>query len=372
MKKFVISLIAICATLFFVSCGGDSKSPEKVEGDTDTTDTEKEGDDKTDSDSGNSGEGDTTPAGDTDSDTPADTDNPDTPADTDNPDTPADTDNPDTPADTDDPDSDNPDNENPLYKKFVGRWAAEVILHSNSVALGIPAPSITTRYFIADFYVNEKGQLDMNKVDNKLCRTDNRTGEKNATSASNVLFNESKFNTVFFHWKPADIAGQEDTPYVEVAENGEEISFKLNKDWELRGARMDNPATENMIDKKSDPRIFDHDEDGKDAFTLGIKGKTSLSTGTMYYVQRLWHVFEGKMVAEDKIEGNVDWSDEQFLVDATNATLKAPKNTTTLKDKSIFQFRKVSDSMDCDTLVNQLDTVFDLVDPNAGDAVGVN
>ena len=211
----------------------------------------------------------------------------------------------------------------------------------------------------------------MNKVGDMLCRTDNRTGEKNSTAASNVLFNDSKFNTVFFHWKPADIAGQEDAPYVEVAENGEEISFKLNQDWELRGAKMDNPAAEDMISNKNDSRIFDHDNDGKDAFTLGIKGKTSLSTGTMYYVQRLWHIFEGKLVADGKIEGNVDWNDEQFLVDATNATLKAPKNTTTLKDKSIFQFKKVADDMDCDAMLNQLNTVFDLVDPNAGDAEGV-
>ena len=357
----MISIAAICATLFFVSCGGDSKTPtpsddsdtvadtEHEGGDTDTaTDTEHEGGD-TDTATDTEHEG-----GDTDTATDTDPDTTDTTTDT---------------TSEEGPDTDT--EENPLYAKFIGRWAAEVILHSNSVALGIPAPSITTRYFLVDFYVNDKGQLDMNKVDNILCRTDNRTGEKNATSASNVLFNESKFNTIFWHWKPADLPGHEGELYVEVAENGEEISFKLNKDWELRGANMEDPSTEKMIEKNSDTRIFDHDNDGKDAFTLGIKGKTSLSTGTMYYVQRLWHIFEGKMVADDKIEGNVDWNDEQYLVDATNATLKAPKNTTTIKEKSIFQFRKVDEDMNCETMLPQLDTIFDLVDEYAGDAVGV-
>ena len=361
----MISVAAICATLFFVSCGGDSKTPEKVDEPDTATDsgTDDESDTATDAEPTDEPTNPTDPT-----DNP--TDEPTNPTDpTDNP-----TDEPTNPTDEPTNPTDNPtdptDPENPLYAKFVGRWAAEVILHSNSVALGIPAPSITTRYFLVDFYVNEKGQLDMNKVGDMLCRTDNRTGEKNSTAASNVLFNESKFNTIFFHWKPADIAGQEDAPYVEVAENGEEISFKLNKDYELRGAKMENP-TEDMINDKNDSRIFDHDNDGKAAFTLGIKGKTSLSTGTMYYVQRLWHIFEGKLVADGKIEGNVDWSDEQYLVDATNATLKAPKNTTTIKEKSIFQFKKVTDDMDCDAILNQLDTVFDLVDPNAGDAVGV-
>jgi hypothetical protein len=211
----------------------------------------------------------------------------------------------------------------------------------------------------------------MDKVENKICSTENRTGERNSTSASNVLFNNSKFNTVFWHWKPYNIESHENDPYVEVAQNGEEITFKLNKDYELRGANMNNPATEDMISDNGDERIFDHDEDGKPAFTLGIKGKNAVATGTMYYVQRLWHVFEGSMVAADKIEGKVDWSDEQYLVDATNLTLKAPKNTITDPQKSIFQFRKVDNNMDCGTLLGQLDTVFDLVDPNADDAVGV-
>jgi len=367
MKKFVISIVAICAMMIFVACGGNTSDKKDNNGDkTDSTDTEEENDgDKTDT--GDTGDKtDTSDTGDTGdkTDTEDPSDSGDSTSDEDTADTSDSTDE----GDTEQADSGSDDN---LYAKFVGRWAAEVILHADSVALGIPAPSITTRYFLVDFYVNEKGQLDMDKVDNKLCSTKNRTGKRTATAASNVLFNDSKFNTIFHHWKPYDIEGQEDTPYVEVAKDGAATTFKLNKDYELRGANMDNPATENMISKSDDSRIFDHDNDGKPAFTLGIKGKSAISTGTMYYVQRLWHVFEGSVVAADKIEGKVDWSDEQYLVDATNSTLKAPKNTTTDPNKSIFQFRKVDNAMDCDAMLGQLDTIFDLVDANAGDAEGV-
>ena len=370
MKKFFVSIAVICTMLFFASCGDNSS--DKKEDNTEKTDTENEHDgdtNDTDSDTGADTGADTGTETDTDTDTGSQTDtDSDTGADT-GTETDTDTGTGDTDADTD-TDTDTGDNAQ-LYEKFVGRWAAKVILHSNSVAANIPAPSITTRYFVVDFYVNDKGQLDMDKVDNILCSTENRTGQECATAQSNVLFNDSFFNTIFFHWKPYNIEGQENVPYVEVAKNGEEISFQLNKDYDLRGANMNNPATEDMIANNNDARIFDHDNDGKVAFTLGIKGKSALSTGTMYYVQRLWHVFRGTLVDENTIEGKVEWSDEQHLVDATNLTLKAPKNTVTDKEKSIFQFKKVAEDMDCSKMLEDLDTIFDIVDPNAGDAVGL-
>ena len=143
MKKFMISVAAICAALFFVSCGGNSTTNDP------TTNPTDEPTNPTDE-----------PTNPTDEPTIEPTTEPTTEDPTDEPTTEPTTEEP-----TDEPTTEptETDPENPLYAKFVGRWAAEVILHSNSVALGIPAPSITTRYFLVDFYVNEKGQLDMNK-----------------------------------------------------------------------------------------------------------------------------------------------------------------------------------------------------------------
>ena len=126
-----------------------------------------------------------------------------------------------------------------------------------------------------------------------------------------------------------------------------------------------------MISNKNDSRIFDHDEDGHPAFTIGFHGSTSATSGNMYYVQKLWHIFTGKLVEDGKIEGNIEWDDKQFVVDAESSLLKASKKTVTHADKSIFQFVKVDNNMDCNTMLGQLNTLFDLVDPNAGDAEGV-
>ena len=209
-----------------------------------------------------------------------------------------------------------------------------------------------------------------------LCRTDNRTGAEpsgidltGGAKKGNVLFNAPyKFNTVFHHWKPYDIPGQEDMPYVKVAQSGEKITFTLNKDYELRGADMGNPATEAMPTSDNDDRINDQDKDGNDAFTIGFQGFVN---GDIFYVQRLTHIFTGELVADGKINGNVEWTDEQYAHQSTkDLTLKGQKTTVTDKDKSIFQFVKVADDMGCDALLGQIDTVFDLVDPYKDDAVG--
>ena len=340
MKKFMISIVAICAALFFVSCGGDSKSPEKVD-DPDT-------------------------AADTDTDS---SDNPDTAADTDptNPDNPTNPDEPTNPTDdpTDEPTTDPENCElSELEQEFVGTWAQKIILRSkSSTTLAKNVPSVTTRYIVTEIKPNKDCKLDFFKKDNQICKTDNRTGD-NALNKGVVKFNEpdSKFNTIFHHWKPADLPGHENDAYLEIAEEGGEKTFKLNKDWELRGANMTDPSTEDMVSEKTDERIFDHDGDGKAAFTIKFNGFVD---GPLYYVQRLSHVLTGKVVSEGKIEGNVEWSDEQYAhPDTPNTTLKGQKTTVTDTSKSVFQLVKVDDSMDCATLLEKAGEIFDIVDPN--------
>lgn len=366
MKKQLLTISIILAVLFFISCGGDGDKDNTDTGDTaEPTDT---GDTTEPADTGDTTEptdtGDTTEPTDTgDTTEPTDTGSDDETTDTGSDDEPTDTGNDDEPADT------ACTEEEQQYAKYLGRWAQEIILHSkSSTTLAKNVPSITTRYVLADFYINDKCQLDMKKVDNKLCRTDNRTGD-NVANKGNVLFNEpdSKFNTIFRHWKPYDIEGQEDMPYIEISEEGD---FIINKDWELRGANMENPATEDMVADDNDTRIFDHDQDSKAAFTIKFNGFVS---GPIYYVQRLSHVFTGHFVADNKVEGNIEWTDEQYAhQDTPNLTLKGQKTTDTFTDKSIFQFVKVDDDMNCETMLQQVDagTLFDLVDPNAGDATG--
>ena len=170
MKKFVISIAAICAALFFVACG-DSDGTETAYGVEDNAEEDGQKEENGNKEDGGNGGSTNTDNEQPDSDENTDTEDSNNDEDADTGDNSSDEDTADT-ADSGEKDCD----PNPLYEKFIGRWAAEIILHSVSTASGIEAPSITTRYMLVDFYVNDKCQLDMNKVDNRLCRTDNRTG----------------------------------------------------------------------------------------------------------------------------------------------------------------------------------------------------
>ena len=392
MKKFAVSIAAICAMMFFVACGGNSTgNTDTGDSTTDTGDsTTDTGDSATDTGDSTTDTGDsTTDTGDSTTDTgDSTTDTGDSTTDTGD----STTDTGDSTTDTGDSTTDTGDSEpdddtepadtgdsepqgcelSDLEKEFVGTWAQKIILRSkSSTTLAKNVPSVTTRYLVTEIKADANCKLDFFKKGNRICRTDNRTGDSNANKGV-VGFNEpnSKFNTIFKHWKPADLPGHEGEPYLEVAENGGEKTFKLNRDWELRGADMTDPSTEEMISDKGDGRIFDHDEDGKSAFTITFNGFVS---GPIYYVQRLNHILTGKVVAEGKIEGNVKWDDEQYThPDTPNLTLKGQKTTVTDETKSVFQLVKVDDSMDCETLLEKADNgeIFDLADPNEADHIG--
>ena len=352
----MISIAAICAVIFFISCGDNTSTKQdenNTEPDTENgTGDENVKDDETENGNGNGN------VEETDSDDPADSG--------DQTDSVEETDSDDQADSEDQTDSDEPENceLSELEQEFVGTWAQKIILRSkSSTTLAKNVPSVTTRYLVVEIKPDANCKLDFNKKADQICRTDNRTGD-NIANKGVVKFNEpdSKFNTIFHHWKPADLPGHEGEAYLEIAEEGGEKTFKLNKDWELRGANMSDPSTEDMVANKNDARIFDHDGDGNAAFTIKFNGFVS---GPMYYVQRLSHVLTGKVVGEGKIEGNVEWSDEQFAhPDTPNATLKGQKTTVTDTSMSVFQLVKVDDSMDCATLLENANSIFDIADPN--------
>ena len=353
MKKLMISIAAICAVIFFVSCGDSSSTENDNNGGNNTGDNDSENENGDNTDSGKEDEEENN-VSETDTETPDNT-----------PSEPEDTEvNDNEPDEEPEPATCDLSELSELEQEFVGTWAQKIILRSkSSTTLAKNVPSVTTRYIVAEIRPDANCKLDFNKKANQICRTDNRTGD-NIANKGVVKFNEpdSKFNTIFHHWKPADLPGHEGEAYLEIAEESGEKTFKLNKDWELRGANMTDPSTEDMVANKNDARIFDHDGDGNAAFTIKFNGFVS---GPMYYVQRLSHVLTGKVVGEGKIEGNVEWTDEQFAhPDTPNATLKGQKTTVTDTSMSVFQLVKVDDSMDCATLLENADSIFDIADPN--------
>ena len=353
MKKAAFFL---CMIAFFVSsCGENSETDENNWGNQDN--------EVTDEDSGNTGD-----TGDSRTDTDIE-DIEDTVDDSDTSDQ-SDTSDTSEQSDKDEiPDEDT--TVDPLLAQFVGTWAQKIILKSvSSTSLAKNVPSVTIRYILAEMSVDKNGNLDMTRKGSRLCWIDNETGDS-VLNKGVVLFNEpdSKMTTIYHFWKPNEVPGFEESANVTVTENGEEISFATGKEWELRGATMTDPATEEMVKPKDDgglgdddPRIYDHDVDGKPAYTIKFSGFVN---GDIYYVQRLYAIYTGKLVSEGKIEGNVEWGDDQYAHTATpNITLKGQKTTVTETNNSVFQFIKVDDTMTCTDLIAQKHTLFDVANPN--------
>jgi len=352
MKRLFIFALIMTALLFAAGCGDEKKENNWENQDKETTD----------EDSGNTGDtgntGNTGNTGDT-----GNTGNTGNTGDT------GDTGNTGDTATDEENDTEVEDEDiyvDPVKAKFIGTWAQKIILKSvSSTSLAKNVPSVTTRYIISKIKLNNNNDLEIDRLNGIMCRTDNRTGDSTLNKGV-VGFNEpnSKFNTIYHFWKPNQIPGQENMLDAEASVVGDDIFFKTNKEWELRGANMADPSTESMPTKDNDTRIFDHDNDTKPGFTITFNG---FINGSIHYVQRLTAIFEGKLVSEGKIEGNVEWTDEQYALSSSSAGLKDQKTTVTDKAKSVFQFVKVDDSMDCAALVanlNGANDIFDIADPN--------
>ncbi|HOW52849.1 MAG TPA: hypothetical protein PLV42_12495 [bacterium] len=242
-----------------------------------------------------------------------------------------------------DEDIEQPDDNNPLFDQFVGTWAERLVLESitnTSVIKNIK--STTTRYKLGKISI-ENGEL---KIDQKICRITNTTDQ------GDTIFPQ-KYCDIFWYWRPGELSNPK--PDITVTDNGGTISFVENRSWELRGMlKMTNPEIDLMPTANNDTRIFDHDEDGHPAFTLGFDG--GLLSGSLYLVQKLSHELTGTLISEGRIEGGVSWTDDQYTVDATNATLKLPKTSVIKNDLSTFIYLKVADDFTCDQVV---DTLFD-------------
>ena len=136
-----------------------------------------------------------------------------------------------------------------------------------------------------------------------------------------------------------------------LADQGDEIAFVQPPYLEVRGAVLENAESEALPIDPDDPRVFDQDGDGHPGMTVLIK-ILGIIEGQTYVVQRVRYALVGRVVAPDRIEGSIEWSDEQTVLDATNPLLKI--DTIGYPDpdltKHIFVMSRVQQSQTCEWL----------------------
>ena len=146
-----------------------------------------------------------------------------------------------------------------------------------------------------------------------------------------------------------------------LADEGGETLFVQERYVEVRGATLDDEANDLLPNDLDDPRIFDQDEDGSPGMTVVIKLLGFLNE-EIYVVQRVQYALSGVVVSPDRIEGSVDWSDEQMILDATSSMLMAESSSTPDPDpaKHIFIMLRLQEDWTCEDLREQWREVFGL------------
>jgi len=110
------------------------------------------------------------------------------------------------------------------------------------------------------------------------------------------------------------------------------------------GAKLVDPARDDLPRDVADPRIFDHDGDGHPGVTVRVRG---IVNGDVYVVQRGSAALEGESDPFG-FHGAVRFKTDDVVVGATKSVLMRRSKTLPDRARSTFVLRKVDAAVDCD------------------------
>lgn len=141
------------------------------------------------------------------------------------------------------------------------------------------------------------------------------------------------------------------------------IAFEQPTYIEVRGAILENPDTDELPTDPEDPQVIDQDDDGFPGMTVNVS-LLGLMEGQIYVVQRVQYALQGVALSEDRIEGLIEWTDEQNVLAATSALLMAGTESVQDPDptKHFFVMLRTEESWTCEWLRESWREVFGVAD----------
>jgi len=148
------------------------------------------------------------------------------------------------------------------------------------------------------------------------------------------------------------------TAVLRAAEEG--IAFEAANYVEVRGAVLDDPLTDPLPIDPFDPRVIDQDGDGQPGMTVRVT-VLGIVEGETYIVQRVQYRPIGWVVESDRIEGRIEWTDEQVVLAATNPLLEADTIGRHDPDPAAHRFlmMRVDPEWTCEILREQLSEILE-------------
>lgn len=124
-------------------------------------------------------------------------------------------------------------------------------------------------------------------------------------------------------------------------------------DWltQVHGARLADPENDALPTSADDPRVVDQDGDGRPGLTVRVTG---LVDGEVYVAQRGRDRMVGRF-AEGRVDGLVEWTSEQAVLDAEVELLRTPVPSRPEADPAahVFGLRRLPAGATCaDVIAN--------------------
>jgi hypothetical protein len=125
---------------------------------------------------------------------------------------------------------------------------------------------------------------------------------------------------------------------------------------EVRGALLEDPASDPLPTESQDPRVVDQDGDGHPGMTVRVT-ILGILEGETYVVQRVRYRLSGVLVETGRVEGTIAWTDEQSVLGATNPLLEVDTVGMHHPDPAAHRFVmiRVDETWTCETLREQLE-----------------
>jgi hypothetical protein len=145
-----------------------------------------------------------------------------------------------------------------------------------------------------------------------------------------------------------------------VSDSDGDLALTVPRMYQVKGVKLDDPATDSLPADPADPAYWDQDGDGKPGMTLRFV-KPGLLIGELYVGQRDWTELSGTVVGGGRVEGHVNWDSEQVTLGSNPETLldSSPKSApSTDPEKSYFTMVRIDESADCTSVIADMTNLF--------------
>ena len=222
--------------------------------------------------------------------------------------------------------------EDNIQGKLSGTWAQKMWFTADSKVYSIGGVTGWTRTYFLLHQVQKGNKLE---IESKICDIKIKNSSKLMTVSLPSSFVKALSSHILH--KTATIQDKNGT-----------ITYHQPVFWELRSvdlSKIQDYANFKLPTNAKDPLVQDWDNDGTPGIKTIAKGTMS---GEISIIEKSSSELFGTVEGNDKISGNVIWTDEQQVVYTTNSLLKAGATNTINKNKpNIWEQYRIPEGSDC-------------------------